>query len=89
MIEKNWEFKHTIIHIKAIKKTYKETLSSFSYFDKKSLIKYKREFKDQIYGIKARQFQKDIIWNYLNDYGKKPTLYYFTRYRQIDKKKKK
>lgn len=86
MINEKWDFKHVVIYAKAIKKTYKETLSSFSYFNKKDLVKYKREMKEYLYGLDAKQWQKDHIWNYFNDLAPKPSIYYL-KLSKLDKKK--
>lgn len=79
MIDKEWDFKHIVIHAKALKKIYKDTLASFSYFNKKDLVEYKRSIRNEVYSIKARVNQKDSIWNYFNDCGDMPSLYYYTK----------
>ena len=86
MIDEKWDFKHVVVYAEAIKKTYKGTLSSFSYFNKRDLVKYKRQFKRSLYSKSAKDWQKNRVWDYFNDLAPKPSLYYL-KLSKLDKKK--
>lgn len=62
-------FKQIIVKIEAIKDQYKGTLSLFSCgFDIKKRIKYTKQTRNQIYSLNILEWQRDRIWDYMNDY---------------------
>ena len=67
MIDKKWDFKQVVDNIGAVKDCYKGLISSFSIYQikqKKILI---QEIRKQIYGLGILEWQKDKIWEYMND----------------------
>lgn len=67
MIDKKWDFKQAVENIKTIRDTYKGLLSSFSIYEtrqKKSLI---QEVRKEIYELEILEWQKDKLWEFLND----------------------
>ncbi len=66
MIDNSWTFQDIIKNIEAIRTFFNSSCASFCYFDKHSLIVFKRNFKATIYSLNASDSQKDKIWQYLN-----------------------
>ena len=66
MIDSSWNIQDIILNIEAIRSFYNTSCASFSYFDKHSMIVFKKNFKATIYSLKAKESQKDRIWQYLN-----------------------
>lgn len=67
-IDPNWTYKEIVFNIRAIKKSYDDTLRSFSYHEIKQVVKFKRELRDKIYAMKFAEKQKDKLWEYMNDF---------------------
>ena len=66
MINSNWNIQDIISNLEALKSYYNNSLASFSYFDKPSLLLFKKQFKQNIYSLKIRSWQKDKVWQFLN-----------------------
>lgn len=66
-INENWTFEDTVNHIKTLKFQYHEVLASFSYFDLKKEVEFKKNVKKSIYNLKFVEWQKDLLWEYMND----------------------
>ena len=67
-IDPNWTFKQSVIQIKALKTQYKGFLTSFSYFQMKELVAFKKKTRDSIYSLNFEEWKCDKLWNYLNDF---------------------
>lgn len=67
MINSNWNIQDIISNLEALKSYYNNSLASFSYFDKPSLLRFKKQFKQNIYSLKIQSSQKDKVWQFLND----------------------
>ena len=67
-IDSNWNFKETVKKIKTIRDDYKEILTSFSYFETKKKVEFKKKIRDNIYSLKLYEWEKDKIWNYMNGF---------------------
>lgn len=76
MIDTSWALKDVIENIETLKSTYVRSLASFSYFDKKSKLRYMQKIKAEIYNIKTVEWRKNIIWNYINSNECKEPLRY-------------
>ena len=66
MFDKDLDFKHILLNLEALKLEYNRVLMSFSYFNKKELIKWQKEVKNKIYSLNVVEWRKDKIWLYLN-----------------------
>lgn len=67
MINRDWSFEDTILHIEALKEQYYCFLTSFSYFERKKRIALCRNFKTQIYSLNFEEHKRNLIWRYIND----------------------
>ena len=67
-INPDWNFYEIVFNLRALKSQYENFLCSFSYFQKKELIKFKYETRHQIYSLNLLEWQSDKIWEYLNSY---------------------
>ena len=62
-----WDFKETINKVTAIKQEYLGVLSLFSCYEIRNKREYIHKVRKEIYSINARDWQKDKIWEYMND----------------------
>lgn len=70
----DWDFKHTVTNIETLKKAYDYFLTSFSISDPKNKGKFIKKIRDAIYSLKIREWEKELIWSYMNDYEQLDTL---------------
>lgn len=70
----DWDFKNTVTNIETLKKAYDSFLTSFSIFDPKNKGKFIKKIRDAIYSLKIREWEKELIWSYMNDYEQLDTL---------------
>ena len=62
-----WSFKEAISKITAIKQEYLGVLSLFSCYEIRDKKKYITKVRKDIYSINARDWQKEKLWEYMND----------------------
>lgn len=67
-INQDWTFNEIINEIKVLKAQYKRILASFSYFQLKYKVQFKKETRQLIYSLKFEEWKKDKIWDYINDF---------------------
>lgn len=65
-INKDWNIDEVVLNLEAIRMFYLRSLASFSYFNKPLLVEFKRNFKNTIYSLNIKLWQKDKIWQFLN-----------------------
>ena len=66
-INEDWTFEDVVNNIKTLKFKYHEVLTSFSYFDKKKDTIFINKIKKSIYNLKIVEWQKNLLWEYMND----------------------
>ena len=62
-----WSFSEAVDNIKAIKEHYVGLLSSFSIYEGKQKNIVIKETRNQIYSLDIYEWQKDKLWEYMND----------------------
>ena len=62
-----WTFKDAISKITAIKQEYLGVLSLFSCYDIREKKRYICDTRKTIYSMQMRDWQKDKLWEYMND----------------------
>lgn len=62
-----WDFGEAVENIKAIKSYYIGLLSSFSIYEIKQKVIAQAEIRNQIYELDIFEWQKDKLWEYMND----------------------
>ena len=67
-IDQSWSFKETVEHLQALKSQYEGILALFYYRDLKSIVKFKKATRDAFYSLNLREYQKDLIWEYMNGF---------------------
>ena len=67
-IKKDWNFKEVVNNLKEIKKSYKEKVRSFSYYELHNKVLYIRKVRNIIYSFSFEEWKKDKIWEYMNDF---------------------
>jgi len=67
-VNRDWNYKESLVPIVKIKKHYEDIMLSFSVFGgNNNVIKSIREIKDEIYSLKFEEWKRDKLWEYLND----------------------
>ena len=66
-VNPEWTFKQTAEHLKALKLHYEEVLASFSVWDGKYRADFIYSTRSKFYALKCLEWQKDRMWNYMND----------------------
>lgn len=64
---KRYTFIYLMKNLEGVKAEYDESLYPF-FNNPKQRVKIRSIWRNNIYSIKAQQFQKDFIWEYLNGY---------------------
>lgn len=64
-IDSNWNFKEAVQNIEAIRVEVRETLASFSYFDKKKSINYKKIIKNKIFSFNFEYWKRERLLEYV------------------------
>lgn len=67
-ISPTWTFANVVENIKMIKLQFEEVLSSFSVYELKKEIKFRKELRDSIYALNMPEWKKDKLWEYINDF---------------------
>lgn len=67
IVNENWNYNDVVVNIEALKYKYKDILASFSWLKLKDKNKFIYDFKRQIYNLKMREYEQNMIWEYLND----------------------
>ena len=67
LIDVSWDFKNLVEHIEEVKLEYSRVLASFSIFDGKLKREYIISTRKEIYNLDIFEWQKDRVWEYLND----------------------
>ena len=62
-----WSFSEAVDNIKAIKEHYVGLLSSFSIYELKQKNIAIGTIRKEIYSLKILEWQKDKLWEYMND----------------------
>ena len=62
-----WDFKKTIDNVTALKQEYLGVLALFSCYEIKDKKNYIQKVRKDIYSLNMRDWQKDKIWEYMND----------------------
>ena len=68
VVNKNWTFEETVKNIEALKSQYCDILASFSCYEIKDKVKFKRNLRDSFYSMNLKTWEIDKIWEYMNDY---------------------
>lgn len=66
-INVNWSFKEVVQNIEVIKSQVWDIIASFSCFDLKKEVDFKRRLKRTIYAFKFEEWKKDKIIEYIYD----------------------
>ena len=74
VVNKNWTFEETVKNIEALKSQYSDILASFSRFEIKDEVKFKRNLRDSCYSMNLKVWEIDKLWEYMNDYEELSTL---------------
>lgn len=67
-INSNWTFKEVVENIEVIKSKTWDIIASFSSFEIKKQIKFKRQLRNNIYSLKFEEWKKDRIIECIYDY---------------------
>lgn len=67
MIDISWDFKNIVEHIEEVKLEYNRVLASFSIFECSTKKDYIVSIRKEIYNLDIFEWQKDRLWEYLND----------------------
>lgn len=62
-----WDFGEAVANIRALKQEYYRVLASFSIYEIKEEVKYKQELRSKLYELDIFEWQKDKLWEYMND----------------------
>ena len=69
-IDSSWSFKEFVDNIEAVKNRTEGIIASFSCFDIKKQIRFKRQLRNKIYSFKFEEWKKDrlieCIYNYFD-----------------------
>ena len=66
----SWSFKDLVSNIERLKKEYLFYLAFFSYYyeSPKKYYSYIKDIRDKFYKLSIKEWQKDMCWEYMNDY---------------------
>lgn len=64
-INTNWTFKELVENIEVIKSQVWDIITSFSYFDIKKEVDFKRRLRKTIYSFKFEEWRRDRILEYI------------------------
>lgn len=65
-VNNDWTFEEAVDNVKTLRNKYEEVLASFSYFDLKKEIEFKKNTRNSIYKLNILEWQKDKLWGYIN-----------------------
>lgn len=66
-IDLNWNFKEVVNNIEVIRTKTRGIIASFSSFEVKKQLQFKRNLRNTIYSLKIQMWQKERMWEVLND----------------------
>ena len=66
-IDPSWSFKQIVINFTKIKAEFDGKLSAFSYFKLHDKVLFLKDVKNLIYSLPLQTWQKNKIWDCLND----------------------
>lgn len=66
-IDPSWTYRQFTCNLKTLKSQYNDFLMSFSLTSPKERADFIYFIRNQIYSLKFMEWQKDKIWDYLND----------------------
>ena len=67
IVNPNWTFEEAVKNIMALKSQYKEILASFSYYELKDKVIFKRNTRNSFYSMNLKEWEIDKLWEYMND----------------------
>lgn len=67
-INPNWTFKEVVENIEVVKSQTKGIIASFSSFEIKKQLIFKRQLRNSIYSLKFEEWKKDRIVECIYDY---------------------
>lgn len=67
-VNTEWTFKEVVNNLKMLKNEYKGILASFSYYEIKDKVKFKRKLRNYFYALNFEEWKKDKIWDYMNEF---------------------
>ena len=62
----NWSYRELSMNLKTLRILYRQKLASFSYFQTKEMVSFKRQIKKTIYSYPFQEFLCNFAWEYLN-----------------------
>lgn len=65
-IDLNWNFKEVVNNIEVIRTKTRGIIASFSSFEVKKQLQFKRNLRNTIYSLKIQMWQKERMWEVLN-----------------------
>lgn len=71
-MDQSMTFRQIVTNIREIRREYEDTLRLF--YDIKKEIEYKRKTRNKFYSLNIEEWQKDMLWSYMNDYVELITL---------------
>lgn len=71
-MDQSMTFRQIVTNIREIRREYEDTLRFFC--DIKKEIEYKRKTRNKFYSLNIEEWQKDMLWSYMNDYVELITL---------------
>ena len=69
-VNPNWTFRETVNNIKTLRILYRGELASFSLWQSKEWADYIVAIRKQFYALDLIEWQKDMLWNFMNGIGK-------------------
>lgn len=67
-VDENWSFEEAIDNIKTLRTEYEEVLASFSYFDLKKEIEFRKNTRNKFYRLNLQEYYINKLWEYMNRY---------------------
>ena len=74
-INENWTYKELVDNIEALKTQINGVLASFSCYEIKLSIQYRKQLRKDIYALKFEEWKKERILEYIYDDIGKDVLY--------------
>lgn len=62
----SWTYRQLSLNLKTLRNQYRDILASFSYFQTKEMVAFKRQIKKTIYSYPFQEFLCNFAWDYLN-----------------------
>lgn len=74
IVNKNWTFEEAVKNIMTLKSQYCDILASFSCYEIKGKVNFKRNLRNSFYSMNLKVWEIDKLWEYMNDYEEFETL---------------